>query len=216
MPNIFPYKQIVNRARAEAANYKRFYGSLIPAKILSDRVASYTHLFSLYWALRPFGAAILLACYDLDGPALYMIEPSGSAFKYHGTALGKGRQTAKTELEKLKLSDMTCREAVMEIARIIYSVHDEVKEKGRCSYIFFYLVMNTINDEVKEKGRCSYIFCLRIRRFITAYLSSNSIRRPRIKILSWNSVGYATKVIRNSKLCQEISSMQLKARQRLR
>lgn len=194
MPNIFPYKQIVNRARAEAANYKRFYGSLIPAKILSDRVASYTHLFSLYWALRPFGAAILLACYDLDGPALYMIEPSGSAFKYHGTALGKGRQTAKTELEKLKLSDMTCREAVMEIARIIYSVH----------------------DEVKEKGRCSYIFCLRIRRFITAYLSSNSIRRPRIKILSWNSVGYATKVIRNSKLCQEISSMQLKARQRLR
>lgn len=42
---------------------------------------------------------------------------------------GKAKQSAKTEIEKLKLADMTCRELVKEAARIIYLVHDELKDK---------------------------------------------------------------------------------------
>lgn len=37
---------------------------------------------------------------------------------YFGVAIGKGRQAAKTEIEKLKLTELTCREAVFEIARM--------------------------------------------------------------------------------------------------
>lgn len=37
---------------------------------------------------------------------------------YNGAAVGKGRQLAKTELEKLKLSELTTREAVYEVARM--------------------------------------------------------------------------------------------------
>lgn len=37
---------------------------------------------------------------------------------YHGAAVGKGRQLAKTELEKLKLSELSMREAVTEAARM--------------------------------------------------------------------------------------------------
>ena len=37
---------------------------------------------------------------------------------YHSAAIGKGRQLAKTELEKLKLSDISLREAVIEAARM--------------------------------------------------------------------------------------------------
>lgn len=37
---------------------------------------------------------------------------------YNGAAVGKGRQLAKTELEKLKLSELTTREAVFEAARM--------------------------------------------------------------------------------------------------
>ena len=37
---------------------------------------------------------------------------------YHGAAVGKGRQLAKTELEKLKLSELSTREAVFEAARM--------------------------------------------------------------------------------------------------
>ena len=42
---------------------------------------------------------------------------------------GKAKQSAKTEIEKLKLADMTCNDLVKEAARIIYLVHDELKDK---------------------------------------------------------------------------------------
>lgn len=48
---------------------------------------------------------------------------------YHGAAVGKGRQLAKTELEKLKFSELSTREAVTEAARIMYLVHDDAKDK---------------------------------------------------------------------------------------
>lgn len=138
----------------------RFYGEPIPGRVLCERLASYMHLFNLYWSMRsapvlvivqpgpligslsgrssrcspkpctccpcacspvlplqlarpstcikypcsfnsslapcphaclprrPYGAAGLLATYDDEGPALYLVEPSGAAHKYHGTAVG--------------------------------------------------------------------------------------------------------------------------------
>lgn len=48
---------------------------------------------------------------------------------YHGCAIGKGRQAARTEIEKLQLSNMTVREALKEVARIVYVIHDDVKDK---------------------------------------------------------------------------------------
>mmetsp|Transcript_9256 Transcript_9256/g.32156 ORF Transcript_9256/g.32156 Transcript_9256/m.32156 type:complete len:249 (+) Transcript_9256:199-945(+) len=116
---------VVQRARSECQQYKNFYGGLIPANVLADRLASYLHLFTLYWYLRPMGAGVLLATYDKDGPSLYLLETSGEAHRYFGTAIGKGRQGAKTEIEKLKLDQMTCREGVMAVAKIVYQVHDE-------------------------------------------------------------------------------------------
>jgi len=99
--------------------------------VLCDRIASYVHLFTLYWSVRPYGSSAIMAVHDkAAGPQLYMVEPSGTAHRYFGTAVGKGRQAAKTEIERLKLEEMTCREAVVEVAKIIYSVHDEAKDKA--------------------------------------------------------------------------------------
>ncbi|CAN1346511.1 Proteasome subunit alpha type-3 [Linum perenne] len=112
-------RQIVARAKSEAANYDNVYGEPIPVKELADRVASYVHLCTLYWWLRPFGCGVILGGYDRDGPQLYMIEPSGISYV-----------RLCREIEKLKLSEMTCREGALEVAKIIYKVHDEAKDKA--------------------------------------------------------------------------------------
>eukprot|EP01027_Heterolobosea_sp_BB2_P003443 GEZU01005224.1.p1 GENE.GEZU01005224.1~~GEZU01005224.1.p1 ORF type:complete len:262 (+),score=57.42 GEZU01005224.1:97-882(+) len=123
-------RQIVHRGRAECKNYKAFYGSQMPGRTLCERVSGFVHVYTLYWSVRPFGVSTLLAVVDKDqGPQLYCIEPSGASWGYHACAIGKAKQAARTELEKLKPSEMTCREAVKEIARIIYKIHDEVKDK---------------------------------------------------------------------------------------
>ncbi|GLT44739.1 hypothetical protein SLA2020_186190 [Shorea laevis] len=121
------------------------YGEPIPVKELAERVASYVHLCTLYWWLRPFGCGIILGGYDREGPQLYMVEPSGISYGYFGAAIGKGKQAAKTEIEKLKFSEMTCREGVIEVAKIIYKVHDEAKYKA------FELEMSWVCDESKKQ-----------------------------------------------------------------
>jgi len=138
-------RQLVNKARSEARSYKAFYGTAIPGKVLSERVAGYMHMHTLYWYLRPFGATAIIASYDDEGPELYMSEPQGAAYKYYACAVGKQRQGAKTELEKIKFETVTCREAVMEVAKIIYKLHDDVKDKA------FELELSWVCDESKRK-----------------------------------------------------------------
>jgi len=122
-------RQIVETARTESANYRAQYGSNIPLKFLNERVSMYMHAYTLYSAVRPFGCSVILGAYEADGPVMYMIDPSGVSYGYVGCAVGKAKQAAKTEIEKLKLADMTCKELVKEAARIIYLVHDELKDK---------------------------------------------------------------------------------------
>jgi len=124
-------RQIVQVARDEAVYYRSFYGGPIPLKYLADKLSGYVHAHTLYSSYRPFGTSIFLSSYDeVDGPELYMIEPSGVYYGYTGSAIGKAKQNAKTEIEKLNLKDMTCREAVKEVAKIIYIVHNEVADKA--------------------------------------------------------------------------------------
>lgn len=84
------------------------YGSLCPLEHLAERVADYMHAYTLYSAVRPFGAAVLLSSWSkVGGAQLYMIDPAGLGYAYHGCAIGKAKQAAKTEIEKLKLLEMT-------------------------------------------------------------------------------------------------------------
>lgn len=122
-------RQLVERGRHEARQYRQTYDDDIPGKVLCDRLSGFMQMYTLYASVRPFGVSVLLGVYDKKGPQLYMIEPSGVSYGYFACSVGKGRQAAKNELEKLKFTELTCRQAVNEVARIIYAVHDEVKDK---------------------------------------------------------------------------------------
>jgi len=125
-------------------SYKSFYGTPIPGQVLADRIAGHVHMHTLYWYLRPFGASVLIASYD-EQPGLWMVEPSGICYKYFGCAIGKGRAGAKTELEKIKFDQIKCKDAVFEVARIIYLLHDEVKDKP------FELELSWVCDDSKRE-----------------------------------------------------------------
>lgn len=117
-------RQIVNRAREEAQSYRDTYGHRIVPSVLNNRLSLYMHYFTIYGSLRPFGATALLAAYDEDTntPELYMMDPSGGAYRFHGCSAGKGANAAKTELEKISNrhdnEGITCRQAVMELGKM--------------------------------------------------------------------------------------------------
>jgi len=128
-------RQIVNRAREEAQSYKDTYGHSIVPSVLANRISLYVHYFTLYSSLRPFGATAIFAGYDedLETPQLYMVEPSGAAYRFFGCAAGKGANAAKTEIEKLLnkagSQGIDCRTAVQELAKILQLIRDPAKDK---------------------------------------------------------------------------------------
>lgn len=122
-------RKIVKLARHQSSQYRKFYGSQIPGHILNSRLASEVHYHTLFAYLRPFGTSILIASYDSNGPQLYQIDPSGIGHRYFAAAVGKAKNGAGSELEKIDFTSITVKEAVKLIAKIIYKLHDDIKDK---------------------------------------------------------------------------------------
>lgn len=122
-------RHLVTRARDEFDSYKSQYKENITVPYLIDRLGNYVQAHTCYNSVRPFGIQAIVGGVDEDGAHLYMLEPSGTYWGYRGAATGKGRQSAKNELEKLDLGELSAREAVKEAARIIYLAHEDNKDK---------------------------------------------------------------------------------------
>ena len=119
---------VVRRAREEAEQYLSNFGRSIPGYIMAERVANFVHAHTLYGAYRPFGASFTLASWDEGKPYLYSIDNSGELRGYYGMADGKGRQVAKTEIEKAN-KEATVEENLKVVAKAIVAAHEEFKEK---------------------------------------------------------------------------------------
>ncbi|RKF74376.1 putative proteasome subunit alpha type-7 [Golovinomyces cichoracearum] len=170
-----------SRARDEARSWRNIYKSPITTADLSSRMGQYVQAYTLYSSVRPFGITAIVAGWDSEcevpvdgqvgsgpaigsggkiegkthgGPGLYMIEPSGLYWGYYGAATGKGRQTAKAELEKLNLAagTLSLLDGVNEAAKIIHMAHADNKDKD------FELEMTWISGlDGPTKGRHEHV-----------------------------------------------------------
>eukprot|EP00003_Mantamonas_plastica_P008586 TRINITY_DN1760_c1_g1_i2.p1 TRINITY_DN1760_c1_g1~~TRINITY_DN1760_c1_g1_i2.p1 ORF type:complete len:204 (+),score=80.99 TRINITY_DN1760_c1_g1_i2:252-863(+) len=122
-------RQLVNEARGEASDYRKFYKEDVPGKVLCSRVSNHVQQYTLHSYTRPYGCSALIAAYDWKGPTLYMVDPSGVSYGYFACAIGKAKSAAKAELEKLDFESITCEEAVKQVAKILEQVHDDIKDK---------------------------------------------------------------------------------------
>jgi len=141
-------RKLVKQARKEADDWRSNFNEPIPPKVLAERIATYAQMYTLYYSLRPFGCSLLIGSSNVvvnsdkdDGsemkeslkrkPVLYCVDPSGACTGMFAAAVGKGRQAAKTELEKLltQLSELDSRNALVLAAKVLLTVHDDVKDK---------------------------------------------------------------------------------------
>lgn len=139
-------RAIVPAAEAECGNYKDYYGEEAPPHVLAGRVGAYMHAHTCYGGYRPFGLAVLIAAFDeVDNESyLHMVSPSGNNYRYYGAAIGKGRQAAKTEIEKIDLSKTTVAEGLEHIAFIIQQGRDESKDND------YVLEAGWVKNDTKE------------------------------------------------------------------
>lgn len=143
-------RHLVNRGRQELSSYKKIFKQPISVQQIVLRLGNYVQMYTTANSVRPFGIASIVGGCDSQGLHLYMIEPSGVYWGYHGIAVGKGRQAAKAELEKLNLPNIKVKDAIKEAAKIIYLAHEDFKDKD------FELEMSWISPEFTN-GRHEFV-----------------------------------------------------------
>lgn len=144
-------RQIANRAREESSSYYETFDDVIPPKVLADRLSLYIQAHTMYSSVRPFGVYCILAV----GNSLYLFEPSGNYSGFKACATGKNSQLAKNELQNLKMLNLSCDEALLEAAKIIYICHKENREKDFDLELSYYDLSNNnhkiVDNEYSSK-----------------------------------------------------------------
>jgi 20S proteasome subunit alpha 7 len=124
-------RNLVSRAKLEAAEYLKTFGIEISGQILAERLSIYVHAHTCHWGARPFGCCVLISSYDNDNKYhLYMLETSGNFYEYFATSNGKGRQFIKAEVEKdnFVIRNKNVQEGLNEALKIILKSYDGEKE----------------------------------------------------------------------------------------
>eukprot|EP00505_MAST-04D_sp_SCG-Rhode-Island_P000941 Stramenopile-MAST_4_protein_941 len=140
-------RQLALRARSVCKQFRNAFALPIIPESLADQMGQFIHAYTCYHQFRPFGASFLFAGYDAakKETELYGVDSAGNPLRYFGQAIGKGARAAKTEIERMKFSTKTCREALKDLAKIISIVHDDVKDKP------YLLEMSWICEETEFK-----------------------------------------------------------------
>ena len=106
------FRVLVRNARKNAQKYFLTYREVQPvAEVVRDS-ALLMKEYTQSGGVRPFGVSCLVAGYDDDGPQLFQVDPSGAAFGWKATAIGKNYVNAKTFLERRYNDDMELDDAV--------------------------------------------------------------------------------------------------------
>lgn len=141
-------KSLMYRGREEAVQYEKMFGIKMPGAVLAERLGMRAQMNTIYASQRPFGTSVILATHDhLKGLGLYMVEPSGACYEYHGCASGRGKQLARNEIEKSNFIDLTVQEALPLIAKILIKAQEEMKEKKQ------EIEISILSDETEYKHK---------------------------------------------------------------
>jgi 20S proteasome subunit alpha 2 len=106
------FRVLVRDARKKAQQYFLTYRDIQPVTQVVKESALLMQEYTQSGGVRPFGVSCLVAGYDDDGPQLFQVDPSGAAFGWKATAIGKNFVNAKNFLERRYNEDMELDDAV--------------------------------------------------------------------------------------------------------
>ena len=106
------FRVLVTDARKKSQKYFLTYREIQPVSQVVRESALLMQEYTQSGGVRCFGVRLLVAGYDDEGPQLFQVDPSGAAFGWNATAIGKNYVNAKNFLERRYNDDMELDDAV--------------------------------------------------------------------------------------------------------
>ncbi|MCU0851546.1 MAG: archaeal proteasome endopeptidase complex subunit alpha [Candidatus Thermoplasmatota archaeon] len=105
-------RHLVEMAREEAQWNKVRYDEPITVKELVNILCEYTHLYTQFDGVRPFGVVLLIGGIDSTGKHLFSTDPSGAYLGYKAVCEGKKSTDAMTQFTKSYTTDISLDQAL--------------------------------------------------------------------------------------------------------
>jgi proteasome alpha subunit len=102
---------LLDQLRVAAQRHRVVYDEPIDVGTLSRNLSEYLHEFTMY-AVRPFGASVILAGIDHLGVQLVQVDPSGTTFKGAAFAIGQASDDALETIVKGYRPNLSVEEAL--------------------------------------------------------------------------------------------------------
>jgi 20S proteasome subunit alpha 1 len=94
-------RDIVQKARRKAADFKQHYGYEVPVDVLANILADEFQVYTQHAYMRPLAVMVILIAVDEDrGPSLFKCDPAGYFVGYSATSAGAKEVEAVNFLEK--------------------------------------------------------------------------------------------------------------------
>jgi proteasome alpha subunit len=113
---------LLDQVRVAAQRHRLVYDEPIDVGTLSRNLSEYLHEFTMY-AVRPFGASILLAGIDNLGIQLVQVDPSGTTFKGSAFAIGQSADEALETIVKGYRPELSVEDALALVTQAIEGVN---------------------------------------------------------------------------------------------
>jgi len=102
---------LLDQLRVAAQRHRLVYDEPIDVGTLSRNLSEYLHEFTMY-AVRPFGASVVIAGVDALGVQLIQVDPSGTTFKGSAFAIGQSADEALDTIVKGYRPDIGVEQAI--------------------------------------------------------------------------------------------------------
>src|SRR2546425_999093 len=102
---------LLDQLRVAAQRHRLVYDEPVDVGTLSRNLSEYLHEFTMY-AVRPFGASVVIAGVDALGVQLIQVDPSGTTFKGSAFAIGQAADEALDTIVKGYRPDLSVEQAI--------------------------------------------------------------------------------------------------------
>lgn len=115
---------LIERSQVKAQQNRITYDSPIDIISVVKDISDLKQYTTQSGGIRPFGVALIIAGIDLDGPRLYVTDPTGIFFRYKAVAIGANDTKVEEFLDKEFKDSIDCNAGVKLAIRALNSVSE--------------------------------------------------------------------------------------------